>query len=63
MDTVNLFSLTFIPESDEKEIHMPIPMKPLLKLQFVCHEYDDELRLSEVEGLAVLDIQVDVLIP
>jgi hypothetical protein len=63
MDTVNLFSLTFIPVSDEKEIHMPIPMKPLLKLQFVCREYDDEPRLSEVEGLAVLDIQVDVLIP
>ena len=63
MDTVNLFNLTFIPESDEKEIHIPILMKPSLKLQFVCHEYDNELRLSEVEGLAVLDIQVDVLIP
>ena len=72
---LNAFSKTYMPESTDAEIRKPIPTKDIKHIQFLCREYDDDLRwliallsdtgmrLGEGVGLLKSDINLNCEIP
>ena len=72
---LNSFSKIYMPESTDVEIRKPIPTKDIKHIQFLCREYDDDLRwlitllsytgmrLGEGVGLPKSDINLNCEIP
>ena len=75
INCINAFSKTYMPDNDNIEIRKPIPTKDIKHIQFLCREYDDDLRwliallsdtgmrLGEGVGLLKSDIKLDYEIP
>ena len=75
INCINAFSKTYMPDNDNVDIRKPIPTKDIKYIQYLCREYDDDLRwlvallsdtgmrLGEAVGLLKSDINLDFDIP